>query len=236
MPSLVSGYSAWTACAVTCPVECRRMFSPSGLSIATGSTSSSAASSRARSRNSPLTRIATTVRSAPKMSSPVVAVSTTWGSRESGRTTVMETDTTGLPFETGSCASSRARPPLCRNQPGASCVDATRPGSDPPGRNPVSYKSGEGLCEPYPPVAQPLCLRPPGEDLGGRPPLTETLRGCRFRFHSKLSPPRVTLQDLVGRRGLWSSFRCFTRRIERSLKEFAGGVMNQPVGSYGPRR
>ena len=179
MPSLASGYSAWTACAVTWAVECRRMARPSGESMATASTSSSGANSRARSRSSPLTRMATTVRSAPNRSSPVVAVSTTRASRESGRTTVMETDTTRLPSGRGPapgfercvhCAAIAARShrdparrwsrPSCwssafrwssLSRPTFELVETvrwervvqrlwanmTRPGSDPPGRNPV---------------------------------------------------------------------------------------------------
>ena len=38
MPSLASGYRSWTAWAMTCAVECRRTFSPSGDSIETDST------------------------------------------------------------------------------------------------------------------------------------------------------------------------------------------------------
>ena len=61
MPSFASVCRAWTAWAATWAAECRRMASPSGLSMAIGSTSAPAGSGRFRSRNSPLTRTATTV-------------------------------------------------------------------------------------------------------------------------------------------------------------------------------
>ncbi len=60
MPSLASGNSSWTACAMTCAVECRMIDRPSGLASSTGSTESSSASGLARSRSSPLTRAAIT--------------------------------------------------------------------------------------------------------------------------------------------------------------------------------
>ena len=81
MPSLASGNSSCTAWAITWAVEWRRMSRPSGLSIATGSTSSPSASSWARSRSSPPTRAAITSGVSEKSSHALVPVVTVWSSR-----------------------------------------------------------------------------------------------------------------------------------------------------------
>src|SRR5690349_12977528 len=62
-----------TAWAITCAVEWRRMFRPSGESIATGSTVSVVVTVVALSLSSPLTRKATTARSGNR-SNPVCAL------------------------------------------------------------------------------------------------------------------------------------------------------------------
>src|SRR5699024_146647 len=71
MPSLVPGNSSWTAWAVTCPVEWRRMSRPASESMVIGAIESPALSSRLRSAGSPLSHIAMTVRSEEKISVPV---------------------------------------------------------------------------------------------------------------------------------------------------------------------
>src|SRR5690349_22533776 len=60
IPSLASGNSSCTACAMTCAVEWRRMLRPSALSMLMGSSSSSADTSRERSLRAPLTLAAMT--------------------------------------------------------------------------------------------------------------------------------------------------------------------------------
>lgn len=80
MPSFAAGLIAWTACAMTCAAECRRIASPSGDPIRTGSATSPAWSSLARSRSSPPTRTATTDLSV-KISKPVVVSDTSTGCR-----------------------------------------------------------------------------------------------------------------------------------------------------------
>src|SRR5699024_2161889 len=70
-PSLVPGNSSWTAWAVTCPVEWRRMSRPASESMVIGAIESPALSSRLRSAGSPLSHIAMTVRSEEKISVPV---------------------------------------------------------------------------------------------------------------------------------------------------------------------
>ena len=54
MPSRVPGKRSCTACAMTCAVECRRIDRPSGESISTPSTASSATKTAARSRKLPV--------------------------------------------------------------------------------------------------------------------------------------------------------------------------------------
>src|SRR3712207_3388584 len=77
MPSLASACRDCTACAATWGGEWRGMFNPSGLSMATRPPLAPPGESRSRSRSSPLTRTATTVRSLPYRSRPVVPVPVT---------------------------------------------------------------------------------------------------------------------------------------------------------------
>src|SRR5690554_2528761 len=69
IPSFASGLMDCTAWTTTWAAECLRMLSPSGESMVTGSTASASVTVVARSRSSPLTRIATTSRSG-KRSNP----------------------------------------------------------------------------------------------------------------------------------------------------------------------
>lgn len=96
MPSLASGKSSCTACAMTCAVEWRRMFRPSSEEISTGSTVSPSFTSYARSFSSPAMRAATMVRSPAKSSAAVVPVATTRSSRSESRWMITRTSDTGL--------------------------------------------------------------------------------------------------------------------------------------------
>jgi hypothetical protein len=73
MPSFASGLIDCTACAITCAAEWRRMLSPSGESMVMGSTVSVSVVVAARSFRSPLTRMATTLRSV-NSSNPVLPI------------------------------------------------------------------------------------------------------------------------------------------------------------------
>src|SRR4051812_30927428 len=72
MPSRASGFTRCTACASTCAAEWRRIDSPSGEPIDTGSTAASSGSGRSRSQSTPSTRAAITSRSSLKSVRPVL--------------------------------------------------------------------------------------------------------------------------------------------------------------------
>src|SRR5439155_7365161 len=73
MPSLACGYRSWTAWARTGAVEWRSTLSPSGLSMGTGSTSTSVAGTQSRSRSWPVGSRTTTIAFGPFAGRPAAA-------------------------------------------------------------------------------------------------------------------------------------------------------------------
>src|SRR6266516_6728072 len=101
MPSFASGNRSCTAWASTCAVECRSTFSPSGESIATGSTGVSSSGAQERSRRRLSESRTTTIARAPVTGRPAAATASAAvvpaATRTEAATAVAGADTAVLP-------------------------------------------------------------------------------------------------------------------------------------------